>query len=238
MDAYFGYSAAAMAAAAEFQKQAANTGSSSSATASAFPTLATPFGAWPSNPMMMNPLWSSWMSSPWMQMMAPWMAMFGGGAMPGAGVASAPAANPFLPFAKPDFGSAFFQFAPTMMPSNPMLAAFQPARGSASTNFAAANDIMQAWRWAFPTMPWSMFEHPMTCMMMSSGVPHAVAAPTARANAASMDAAEAARKGFSQTYAHFNDGKEPPSSVINFWPNMMIAMMETWMPQQRPTSYR
>lgn len=40
--------------------------------------------------------------------------------------------------------------------------------------------------------PWTFYQGPMVAMMLSYGVPYAVAAPTARASTSAMDAAEAA----------------------------------------------
>jgi hypothetical protein len=40
--------------------------------------------------------------------------------------------------------------------------------------------------------PWTMYQAPMVAMMLSYGVPYAVAAPTARASTSAMDAADAA----------------------------------------------
>jgi hypothetical protein len=40
--------------------------------------------------------------------------------------------------------------------------------------------------------PWTMYQGPMVAVMLSYGVPYAVAAPTARASTSAMDAADAA----------------------------------------------
>jgi hypothetical protein len=40
--------------------------------------------------------------------------------------------------------------------------------------------------------PWTFYQGPMVAMMLSYGVPYAVAAPTARASTSAMDAADAA----------------------------------------------
>ncbi|WP_052699140.1 hypothetical protein [Hyphomicrobium sp. 99] len=42
------------------------------------------------------------------------------------------------------------------------------------------------------TTPWSLYQGPMMAMMLSYGIPYAVAAPTARASTSAMDAADAA----------------------------------------------
>lgn len=64
-------------------------------------------------------------------------------------------------------------FQPRALPMNPMLsAAVLPAFWGMS--------------------PWTMYQGPMVAMMLSYGVPYAVAAPTARASTSAMDAADAA----------------------------------------------
>ena len=42
------------------------------------------------------------------------------------------------------------------------------------------------------TAPWTLYQGPMMAMMLSYGIPYAVAAPTARASTSAMDAADAA----------------------------------------------
>jgi hypothetical protein len=48
------------------------------------------------------------------------------------------------------------------------------------------------WQTAMPMMPWSFYQAPLMAMMLTYGVPYAVAAPTARASTCAMDAADAA----------------------------------------------
>ncbi len=45
---------------------------------------------------------------------------------------------------------------------------------------------------AWGTTPWALYQGPMMAMMLSYGIPYAVAAPTARASTSAMDAADAA----------------------------------------------
>lgn len=49
---------------------------------------------------------------------------------------------------------------------------------------------------SWPSTPWAMFQTPMTAMMMSAGMPYDVAVPAAKASAATMEAADAAREQF------------------------------------------
>lgn len=54
----------------------------------------------------------------------------------------------------------------------------------------AMMDAFMAWR----ILPWAFYQTPLTAMMLSAGLPYAVAAPAARASTATMDAAEAAHQ--------------------------------------------
>jgi len=45
---------------------------------------------------------------------------------------------------------------------------------------------------AWGTTPWALYQGPMMAMMLSYGIPYAVAAPAARASTSAMDAADAA----------------------------------------------
>ena len=58
-------------------------------------------------------------------------------------------------------------------------------------------DFMQSWMamasaCSMAYFPWTVYQGPMMAMMLSYGVPYAVAAPTARASTSAMDAADAA----------------------------------------------
>ncbi len=61
-----------------------------------------------------------------------------------------------------------------------------PAMPMANAGFPAA--IQAFWG----VSPWTFYQGPMVAMMLSYGVPYAVAAPTARASTSAMDAADAA----------------------------------------------
>jgi hypothetical protein len=60
----------------------------------------------------------------------------------------------------------------------------------------ALNPLTSGWPAAaqaiWSVTPWSFYQGPLTAMMLSYGVPYAVAAPTARASTSAMDAADAA----------------------------------------------
>jgi hypothetical protein len=61
--------------------------------------------------------------------------------------------------------------------------------------------------------PWSFYQGPMMAMMLSYGVPYAVAAPTARASTSAMDAADAA---CTQWRLVFGNSEGQPTPSRNF----------------------
>jgi len=124
---------------------------------------------------------------------------------PGAAPRQELASVPFLPFA---------------------WAAPQSRSSPAPDPFAGANAAFSAWlsmfSYAVPSPAW-----PMACMMMASGVPRSVAVPTAEANIAVMDAAEAATSSVQKVLASYRtDGGHAVSREQ--WPTaylMMFAML-------------
>jgi hypothetical protein len=93
---------------------------------------------------------------------------------------------------------------------------------------ASASNPMTAWLSAFPfsapTAAW-----PMAFMMMSNGVPHAVAWPTAEANAAVIDAAEVARRSIKDAFASYRtDGGHAAGG--NVWPPMQLLTLFAAVP--------
>lgn len=161
----------------------------------------------------------------------------------------APAANPFswwmdtfmprqggntaaaMPAALPDFGAGFFQFAqPFASFSTPSMArsAFAPSQAMSAANSFA--DMMQAWGLPWPRASWNMCQMPMTAWLMSSGLPYAVAEPTARGNAASMEAADAAREGMNRAFSAFRtDGGHASASLMETVPKLMMLFMAPWL---------
>lgn len=105
---------------------------------------------------------------------------------------------------------AMAQFAEVMsgalsrMTSTPV----QPARSS--------NDPITAWLTAFP-FPLPTAAWPMAFMMISQGVPHAIAWPTAEANAAVLDAADVARRSIQKAFASYQT-ESGHAAGGNVWP--------------------
>ncbi|MFA5899593.1 MAG: hypothetical protein WC829_10820 [Hyphomicrobium sp.] len=87
---------------------------------------------------------------------------------------------------------------------------------------------MTAWLTMFPfaapTQAW-----PMAFMMMSSGVPHAIAWPTAEANVAVLDAADVARRSIKQAFASYQSEGGHATSA-NAWPHMDMLTLMTAVP--------
>lgn len=117
-----------------------------------------------------------------------------------------------------DFWKAFgFQVQPSAMPgtvpgffSNPALMPLMPQ--------AAA-----FWAMPMPPMTWACMQLPLTCMMVSAGMPLSVATPSAKASTAAMDAADAARQQFAKVYsAYRSDGGHAAQLVSLPW-NMAAA---------------
>jgi hypothetical protein len=123
---------------------------------------------------------------------------------------------------------------PAAMPINPFeaMTAFANAMSGALSAMSAtpvrplsqSTNPMMAW---LTTLPFASApaSWPMAFMMMSSGVPHAVAWPTAEANAAVMDAADAATQSIKKVFANYHTGSGHASSS-GIWPpaNMLTLM--------------
>lgn len=74
----------------------------------------------------------------------------------------------------------------------------------AANSFAGADMIRSFWpSAAWQPFTWTMYKWPMTAMMISAGVPHAVASPAADAGMATMDAVDCAREQASLIFAFF-----------------------------------
>jgi hypothetical protein len=200
-DAALGYSAASTAAYAAFADQVLNFWSS---------VLQPPTA----KPQPSSQLWS------WPVPMAP-------------PAPPSPQFNPFNPFdwmlpappPKPP--------APTL-PTNPWeaMSAFANAMSGALSAMSAtpvrplapATNPMAAW---LTTMPFASApaSWPMAFMMMSSGVPHTVAWPTAEANAAVLDAADAATQSIKKVFASYQSEGGHASSHGTWPPTEMLTLM-------------
>lgn len=128
-----------------------------------------------------------------------------------------PLPQPVAPTPKPKAASlptnpweAMAQFAEVMSGALSAMSATPVKPISAPAN------PMQAWLSAFPFTP-PTAAWPMAFMMMSQGVPHAVAWPTAEANAAVIDAAEVARRSIKQAFASYQS-ESGHAAGGNAWP--------------------
>lgn len=93
--------------------------------------------------------------------------------------------------AKPTWPLQAFQ----MNPGWAMNAGGAPFGGAASMSADPASlwSSMMTSYWTLPAVSWSLYQGPLIMMLVGSGLPYAIAAPTARASTAALDAAEAVR---------------------------------------------
>lgn len=127
--------------------------------------------------------------------------------------------------------------APTL-PTNPWeaMSAFANAMSEALSAMSAtpvrplapATNPMAAW---LTTMPFASApaSWPMAFMMMSSGVPHTVAWPTAEANAALLDAADAATQSIKKVFASYH-GEGGHASSHGTWPPTEMLTLIAMVP--------
>jgi hypothetical protein len=207
-DAAFGYQAASTAAYAAFSEQVLNFWSDVLKT----PREEAQHWKWPVPSTA--PQATAAPFNPFAAFAFPWMT-------PPQPKAPAPPSNPW---------EAMLAFA------NAMTSAMVPPSASTSVGTATGNPFanafanpMLAWWSMFPTATQSA-AWPMACMMMSSGVPHAVAWPTAEANAAVMDAADAATQSIKQVMASYRtDGGHGTASVA-VWPHESMLTFAALVP--------
>ncbi len=109
-----------------------------------------------------------------------------------------------------------------------MSGALSAISGTPVKPLSSPKDPMTAWLTAFPfaqpTAAW-----PMAFMMMSQGVPHAVAWPTAEANAAVLDAAEIARRSISKAFASYQS-ESGHAAGGNVWPPVEMMTLFAAVP--------
>ncbi len=154
-------------------------------------------------------------------------------------------ALPAMPFASLPFGWPTALPAPAL-PANPWeaMTAFTTAMtsvmsaasmGASMMRSPVSNAVgnpmanpMTAWLAMFPfSSPPSAW--PMAFMLMSSGVPHAVAWPTAEANAAVMDAADAATQSIKQVFASYRS-EGGHSASAQAWPQADMLTFAALVP--------
>lgn len=145
------------------------------------------------------------------------------------------------PAAPADFGAAFFQFAPMRTLHNGFdpLGMFNPLNAFGAAPPAITQgwtavwfDVMSAYSRAMPQFSWTMMQGPMTAWLMSAGLPYAVAAPTARGNTASLQAAAAARKGLDSTYANYATLQQAGADVLG----PMLECFAAYLPEPKPAA--
>jgi hypothetical protein len=159
----------------------------------------------------------------------PGFAMFAGPGRDFGASAFQFASTPFGSFSAPMFGqpraSAYGPFAPMIE----AWSAFAPTPQQVMPAAKGWVDIMQAWSWAMPQTSWGLYQMPMTAWLMSQGMPYAVAMPTAKANTASMDAAEAVREGFERAMSSFRTDGGHAVTPVSMLPTAMLALMAPWL---------
>lgn len=193
-EAAFGYAALSMAAAGAWQDQALDQNPRASSAQT--------------QPDMFNPF--SWMAAAWQAPMQPWLGVFPGfAAIPG-----------FAPM-RSEFGASFFD-TPVAQPFAQCAKPFgmSPSAGAWQRDWS---DAMIACCWAWPQASWMMWHQPMTAALMSYGMPYPVASQAARANAAAMDAADAARDTFKFEFSSYQSGGGHASSQIAPWSQYATA---------------
>lgn len=134
-------------------------------------------------------------------------------------------AAPFFQFGSHHTSHNAFDFGAMMNPFN-AFGATAPIMPNAWTSGMA--EMMMAYSRAFPQFSWTIMQGPMTAWLMAIGLPYAVAAPAARGNAASMDAAAAAREGFDRLCASFrSDGGHAVAPILGL-PGMSVMLAPYW----------
>ena len=102
---------------------------------------------------------------------------------------------------------------------------------------APATNPMAAW---LTTLPFASApaSWPMAFMMMSSGVPHTVAWPTAEANAAVLDAADAATQSIKKAFASYHTEGGHASSHGTWPPTETLTLMAHGATERRDDVHR
>lgn len=137
---------------------------------------------------------------------------------PFAWVLPPPAPAPKAPSLPTNPWEAMAQFAEVMS------GALSAMSSTPVRSVASPTNPMAAWLTAFPFTPPNA-AWPMAFMMMSSGVPHAVAWPTAEANVAVLDAADVARRSIKNAFSAYQTesgyaaggGAWPPVEILTLF---------------------
>jgi len=143
--------------------------------------------------------------------------------------------SPVKPQAVSDFAAPFFQFS-AQPPSafwpwswGASAAPVWPNAGDTARWQSGWTDMLQACSWAWPQIPATAYAAPMTFMLMWAGFPYRVAEPAARANAASMDAANAAREGFDRMMSSFRTDGGHAFVPVQYWQKLVLLCAAPWL---------
>lgn len=130
-------------------------------------------------------------------------------------------ANPYLASFAPSVPNT--QYANALAPMTSMMSAMTPWAEMYWRTFAMFSPQSPAAQMAktfapyfpWPALTWSYMQTPLTAMLMSSGMPYAVASPSAKASTCAMDAADAAREQMEKVYASYrSDGGHAAAQLV------------------------
>lgn len=88
----------------------------------------------------------------------------------------------------------------------------------------------------WPDLTWTYMQAPLTAMLMSSGLPYTVAAPSARASTCAMDAADAAREQMEKVYAAYRTDGGHAAAQLVMLPWTLAASFMTTAQTNAPSS--
>lgn len=88
----------------------------------------------------------------------------------------------------------------------------------------------------WPVMTWAYMQTPLTAMLMSSGMPYTVAAPSAKASTCAMDAADAAREQMEKVYAAYRTDGGHAAAQLVMLPWTLAASFMTAAQANAPSS--
>ncbi len=215
-DAYFEGVSTAMAAAAVWQDEAlAHAGY---AEAKPAPVPFNPFDpmSWWQPPAAPKPSFFGMASAPFGTSAAPWNAfqwpmpfLFPWATAGGFGMPSA-----FPNMFPTSFPTAFSASFPTSFPgsTSPMMP--NPWAAFDAGAMAPMMQMMSMWS----PLSWTMWQMPITAMMMSAGMPYSVACPAARASTASLDAMDAARDQVLHVFSAYRTDGGHAAAAKSIWP--------------------
>ena len=204
-DAWFGFAAATVAAASEWQGQVIRTVTETK----------------PENGVdLFNPMtwWPAFIPKPGTQM------PFAAGL---SGFSTAP--NPFMP-AMPGWPTANpWAAADPWQAMSLMFTSFAQPPPAQGFGFPPAMTMFGTWPQMWQPFSWTMYQLPITAMMMANGMPHSIASPAAKASTSTLDAFDAAREQASRVFsAYRSEGGHAAAQILD-WPGMKMLAMLPWV---------